>query len=134
MIGASAPEEGREEANDEFYPPPKKKTFGKINKSHYVILARDLNSGAGNTPINKGNGKFGEPATNIIGFKLTPFTVCNNLRIMNILYNQREVCKCTLLLEVMLLIDYFIMNEETSLFLDMKVYRGCEIDTDHRTA
>jgi hypothetical protein len=65
-----------------------KKLMNFTKTCDYVILARDLNTKVGNTPINKAPGKFGELTTNTNGNKLIDLTVYSNLRIMNIFYDK----------------------------------------------
>jgi histidinol phosphatase-like PHP family hydrolase len=65
--------------------------------------------------------------------RLIDFVVYNNLRFMNTFFNHKNIHKYTWSARnSKSMIDYFIANEKISkLFLDIKIYRGCETGSDH---
>jgi hypothetical protein len=94
ILGLYAPEEGRQELNDELYE-QLQNILEKTNKQDYLLLMGDLNARIGITKIMKIVGRNGEPTVNNNGKKLRDFCTFNNMRIMNSFLKHKEIHKFT---------------------------------------
>jgi exonuclease III len=94
IIGVYASVEGEEEESDKFY--QKLQTIlNKINKNDTVMLMGDFNARVGNSKIEQCIGTFGEQTCNRNGIKLIDFVVCNQLKIMNTMFDHKDSHKFT---------------------------------------
>jgi endonuclease/exonuclease/phosphatase family metal-dependent hydrolase len=107
--------------------------MNKVNKNDCLIPAGDLNARIGSNATDHVTGKFGEQALNKNGLKLIDFATYRKTRIMNTFYKHKDIHKYTWSARNHRpLIDYFLANEKTAkMFLDVRAFRGLEIDSDH---
>jgi len=117
ITGVYAPEEGREEETRRFYKQLQKEV-AKYNKSDSLIISGGLNARVGNQPIPNVVGTFGENCMNRNGQTLRDFASFNDFKIANTFSKT--------------IIDYIIVNRRLkNLVQDIKIFRGCDIGSDH---
>jgi exonuclease III len=132
IICIYAPVEGKEEENDQFYK-LLQKIIDKVNESDMVILMGDFNARIVNNKSTGNIGTFGEKRCNNNGVKLRHLVLYNDLKIMNTFFQHKDVHKYTWSVRgARSIIDYIICIQNTAnLILDVRVYRGPELETDH---
>jgi hypothetical protein len=98
-----------------------------------IILMGDFNARIGNSISTRNIGAFGETTCNSNGVKLRDLALYNDLKIMNTFFQHKDAHKCTWSARgARSIIDYIICNQKTAnLILDVRIYRGLEIETDH---
>jgi endonuclease/exonuclease/phosphatase family metal-dependent hydrolase len=98
-----------------------------------VILMGDFNARSGNYKSTGNIGTFGKTTCNINGVKLRDLVLYNDLKIMNTFFQHKDAHKYTWSARgSRSIIDYIICNQKTANFiLDVRVYQGPEIETDH---
>jgi len=106
----------------------------KIPKNENIILAGDFNGRIGNQPIPECIGTYGEQVTNHNGAALRDFCAFNKLKITNSFYRHKDIHKFTWEARgTKSIIDYIIINDRIkSNIEDTRVFRGSEIDSDHK--
>jgi len=106
----------------------------KIPKKENIILAGDFNGRIGNQPIPACTGTYGEQVTNHNGAALRDFCAFNKLKITNSFYRHKDIHKFTWEARgTKSIIDYVIINDRLkSNIEDTRVFRGSEIDSDHK--
>jgi endonuclease/exonuclease/phosphatase family metal-dependent hydrolase len=107
--------------------------LNRTNKNDYILLSGDLNSRIGNAEIHNIVGNFGEQVTNTNKLKLRDFATYNYMNIMNSFYKYKKIHKHKWSSHNSKTVtDYLIANRELSeLFLDVRVYRGSDVCSDH---
>lgn len=105
----------------------------KINKTDHIIISGDLNARVGNVPIPRIVRTFGESTLNNNGQELRQFATFNNFKITNTFFRKKDIYKFTWSARgSRSLIDYIIVNGKLkNLIKDVRVYRGCDISSDH---
>ena len=133
IVGVYAPVEGKEQDTEEFYR-ELQQTMDKIHKTENIILAGDFNGRIGNHPILECIGTYGEQVTNHNGAALRDFCAFNKLKITNSFYRHKDIHKYTWEARgTKSVIDYIIINDRLkSNIEDTRVFRGSEIDSDHK--
>jgi len=106
----------------------------KIHKKENIILAGDFNGRTGNQPIPECIGTYEEQVTNHNGAALRDFCAFNRLKITNSFYRHKDIHKFTWEARGnRSIIDYIIINDRlNSNIEDTRVFRGSEIDSDHK--
>jgi len=106
----------------------------KIPKNENIILAGDLNGRIGNQPVPECIGTYGEQVTNHNRAALRDFCAFNKLKITYSFYRHKDVHKFTWEAKgTKSIIDYIIINDRLkSNIEDTRVFRGSEIDCDHK--
>ena len=132
IIGVYTPEEGRNEASDDFYE-ALQKAIQRINPEEGIIVAGDLNEKVGLQKVGKTVGTFGIDETNGNGKRLIETCAFNGLKIMNTFYKHKLTHKITWSARGLYsMIDYIIANEGAAReCLDVRTYRGLDLDSDH---
>jgi len=108
--------------------------MNKIPKKENIILAGDFNGRIGNQPISECIGPYGEQATNHNGATLRDVCAFNKLKLTNSFYRHRDIHIFTWeargtksIIDYVIIIDRLKSNIE-----DTRVFRGSEIDSDHK--
>jgi hypothetical protein len=106
--------------------------LNKTNKNDYILLSRDLNARIGNAEIYNIVRNFGQPVTNTNGLKLRSFSTYN-IKIINSFHKHKNIHTYTWsAYNSKTVTDYFTADRKLSeLFLDVTVYRGSGIISDH---
>jgi len=106
----------------------------KIPKKENIILAGDFNGRIGNQPLPECIGLYGEQGTNHTGATLRYFCAFNKLKITNSFYRHKDKHKFTWKARgTKSVIDYIIINDRLkSNMEDTRVFRGSEVDSDHK--
>lgn len=132
IIGVYAPEEGKKQETEQFYE-QLQETIEKVNKNDYMVICGDFNARIGNTPIPKIMGPNGEKCLNKNGQQLIQFASMNNFKITNTFFRKLDINKYTWSARgLRSIIDYVIINDKLrSQVIDVHVYRGCDINSDH---
>jgi hypothetical protein len=93
----------------------------------------EFNARIGNNKSTGNIGTFGETTCNNNGVKLRDLVLYNDLKIMNIFFQHKHAHKYIWSARgSRSIIDYIICNQKTAnLILDVRVYRGPQIETDH---
>lgn len=132
IVGVYSPEEGRPEEAAEFYE-DLQTVVNNINPNDYLVIAGDLNARIGNKPIQNVMGKHGEITLNNNGKLLINFANFNSLKITNSFFPHKDIHKYTWNARgYRSIIDYTLVNTKCSkLVLDTRVFRGCDINSDH---
>jgi len=106
----------------------------KIPKNENIILAGDFNGRIGNQPIPECIGTYGVQVTNHNGAALRDYCAFNKLKITNSFYRHKDIHKFTWEARgTKSVIDYIIINDRLkSNIEDTRVFRGSEIDSDHK--
>jgi endonuclease/exonuclease/phosphatase family metal-dependent hydrolase len=105
----------------------------KVNESNIVILMGDFNARIWNNKSTGNTGTIGETTCNNNGVKQSYLVLYNDLNIMNTFFQPKDAHKYTWSARgSRKIIDYIICNQKTAnLILDVRVYRGPKIETDH---
>lgn len=132
LIGVYAPIEGENEENDEFYL-NLQNILNKVNQNDFIMIIGDFNARIGNSKIDTNIGIFGEQTRNNNGSRLIDFVSFNQLKVMNSFFNHKDSHKFTWEARgSKSIIDYAICNNKLAdLVLDVRVFRGPEIESDH---
>jgi len=106
----------------------------KNPKKENIILAGDFNGRIDNQPIPEYIGTYGEQVTNHNGAVLRDFCVLNNIKITNSFYRHKDIHKFTWEARgARPIIDCIVINDRLkSNIEDTRVFRGSEIDSDHK--
>jgi len=133
IVGVYASVEGKEQDTEEFYR-ELQQIMDKIHKNENIILAGDFNGRIGNQPIPECIGTYGEQVTNHNRATLRDFCAFNKLKITNSFYRHKDIHKFTWEARgTKSVIDYIIINDRLkSNIEDTRVFRGSEIDSDHK--
>jgi len=133
IVGVYAPVEGKEQGTEEFYR-ELQQSMDKIPKNENITLAGDLNGRIGNRPIPECIGTYGEQVTNHNGAALREFCAFSKLKITNPFYRHKDIHKFTWEARgTKSIIDYIIINDRLKSNIDdTRVFRGSEIDSDHK--
>ena len=123
---------------EQFYNLLNEVTTKETNKGHQLIIMGDWNSRIGKDP-RKGHGVMGihggEAMRNENGKKMIQFCISHRLLIGNTFYPHKNIHKITFQSESTgskSIIDYMTYtNEMRYHIMDVKVYRGAELSTDH---
>jgi len=133
IAGVQPPVEGKEEDTEEFYR-ELQQSMDKIPENAITILAGDFNGRIGNQPNPECIGTYGQQVTNRNEAVLRDFCAFNKLKITNSLYRHKDIHK--FMCEprgTKSIIDYIIINDRLkSNIEDTRVFRGSEIDSDHK--
>jgi len=133
VVGVYAPVEGKEQDAEEFYR-ELQQSLDKIHKNENIILAGDFYERIGNQPIPECIGTSGEQVTNHNRAALGDFCAFNKLKITNSFYRHKDIHKFTWEARgTNPIIGYIIINDRLkSNIEDTRVFRGSEIDSDHK--
>jgi len=132
-VGVYAPVEGTEQDTEEFYRKLQQR-MDKIPKKENIILAGNLNGRIGNQPIPECTGTYGKQVMNHNGAVLRDFYAFNKVKITNSFYRHTDIHKFTWEGRgSKSIIDCIIINDRLkSNIEDTRVFRGSEIDSDHK--
>jgi hypothetical protein len=127
-VGVYAPEE----ENIEFYE-LLHSHLNSINKSDYLAVCGDFNTRVGQQPIERILGMNGENVLNDNGKTLKNFAAFNESKITNTFFRHKNIHKYTWSARgTKSIIDYVLTNSKLSPQVrDTRVYRSCDICTDH---
>jgi len=133
VVGVYVPVEGKEQDTEEFYRELQRR-MDIIRKNENITLAGGFNGGIANQPIPECIGTYGEQVTNHNRAALRDFCAFNKLRITNSFYRHKDIHKFTWESRGNKpIIDYIIINDGLkSNIEDTRVFRGSEIDSDHK--
>jgi len=133
IVGVYALVEGKEQDTEEFYT-ELQQSIDKIHKKENIILAGDFNGRIGKQPIPECVGTYGEQITNHNGAALRDFYAFNKLKITNSFNRHKDTHEFTWEARgTRSVIDYIIINDRlNSNIEDTRVFRGSEIDSDHK--
>jgi len=133
IVGVYAPVEGKEQDTEEFYR-ELQQTLDKIPKKENIILAGDFSGRIGNQLIPECIGTYGEQVTNHNGTVSRDFCAFNKLKITHSFYRHKDIHKFTSEASgTKSITDYININDKLkSNIEDTRVFRGSEIDSDHK--
>ena len=121
---------------EQFYNSLTESTIRMRNKGYQVIIMGDWNSPIGKD-ARKGHGTMGkhggEDTRNENGKKMLDFCITNNILIGNTFFPHKNIHKFTFKAGgtgITTIIDYITYTSDTR-YMDVKVNRGAELDTDH---